>query len=57
MTEMFHVSAKGMLLLDSQMLKMHWRIIQMKIRQANTMGKPNNKLCKQALKQDMRIVS
>ena len=54
MTQMFQVSPKGtlkcMLWLDSQMLKVKWRTIQMKIRQvAKTMGKSDNNLCKQAL--------
>ena len=52
MTEMFQVSAKGtqkcMLWLDRQMLKMRWRIIQIRL---ETMGKPDTNLCKQALKE------
>ena len=44
MIEMFQVSAKGT---QKCMLKMRWRIIQMKIRQvAKTMGKPETNLCK-----------
>ena len=53
-TEMFQVSAEGtqkcMLWLDSQMVKMRWQIIQIKIQQvAKTMGKPVTNLCNQAL--------
>ena len=41
---------KSMLWLDNQMLKMKWRIIQLKLRAiAKTMGKSKDNLCRQAL--------
>ena len=41
---------KSMLWLDSQMLKMEWRIIQLKLRAiVKTMGKPKNTLCRKAV--------
>ena len=50
----FQVSARGtplgMLMLDSQILSMKWRIILAKIRSiAKTMGKPSDNLCRRAL--------
>ena len=50
----FQVSAKGtprgMVMLDSQILSMKWRITLAKIRAiSKTMGKPNDNLCKRAL--------
>ena len=52
--KVFQVAAKGtpkgMLCLDSQILPMKWKIVQIKLRAiAKTMGKPENNLCKQAL--------
>ena len=52
--KVFQVAArgtpKGMLRLDSQILSMKWKIVQIKLRAiAKTMGKPDNNLCKQAL--------
>ena len=53
-TKVFQVSArgtpKGMLWLDSQTLKMKWRIIKLKLRAiAKTIGKCTDNLCRQAL--------
>ena len=52
--KVFQVAAKGtpkgMLCLDSQILPMKWKIVQLKLQAiAKTRGKPDNNLCKQAL--------